>query len=217
MASRMQLFMILIMTVLMGLILSAVFTLQAVGFRPDFLAQWLGRFLSTYAIVLPTVLVVAPIAQWAARRLDAILAKASAERPAAARDIALAAWRANAAGHAGEDFAPWLDALTDDVRITMPLGPFRGETVGKKGASAIYAAIAGAQPRLTYEEPLRITERGDTVVIEFDDHGTIAGMTYRNRIAGSFDIRDGKIAAYREYFGDIDPAIVVLMNEGARL
>ncbi len=231
MASRMSLFMMLIMTVLMGLVLSAVFTVQAVGLRQDFLAHWLGRFASTYVIVLPTVLVVAPIAQWAARRLDAMLAGAPDgiapasiapagiapdQAPASPRDIALAAWRANAAGHAGKDFSPWLDALADDVRITMPLGPFRGETVGKTGAAAIYAAIAGAQPRLTYEAPLRVTESGDTVVIEFDDHGVIAGMPYRNRIAGSFDIRDGKVAAYREYFGDIDPAVVALMNGAAR-
>lgn len=216
MAQRTSLLMMLIMTVLMGLVLSAVFTLQAVGLRADFAAQWLGRFASTYVIVLPTVLVVAPVAQWAARRLDAMLAGAPGHGPGSPREIALAAWRANAAGHAGKDFTPWLDALADDVRITMPLGPFRGETVGKAGAAAIYAAIAGAQPRLTYEEPLRVTESGDTVVIEFDDHGAIAGLPYRNRIAGSFDIRHGKVAAYREYFGDIDPAVVALMNGDAR-
>jgi len=211
MMTRRTLLMILFMTIMMGLILSAIFTWQEAGFTGGFVAAWLGRFLSTYAIVLPTVLVVSPIAQWAAGRLDQALTPTS-RASSSPRDIALAAWRANAAGHAGRDFKPWLDALADEVRITMPLGPFRGETVGKVGATAIYAAIASAQPRLVYEEPLRVTDHDDTVVIEFDDHGTIAGMPYRNRIAGSFDIRNGKVAAYREYFGDIDPAVVAMMN-----
>lgn len=215
MPPRRTLLMILFMTIMMGLILSAIFTWQDGGFREGFVAAWLERFISTYAIVLPTVLVVSPIAQWAAGRFDQALSP-KAPNGATPREIALAAWRANAAGHAGEDFAPWLDALADDVRITMPLGPFRGETIGKSGAAKIYAAIASAEPRLIYEKPLRVTEHGDTVVIEFDDHGAIARMAYRNRIAASFDIRNGKVAAYREYFGDIDPAIVAMMNGAAR-
>ena len=213
--SRLSLLTILFMTVMMGLVLSAIFTWQDIGLRADFLAVWLTRFIATYVIVLPTVLVVAPVAQAFARAADKALA-GSGGKSGTPREIALAAWRANAVGHAGGDFTPWLNALADDVRITMPLGPFRGETVGKQGAQAIYAAIASASPRLVYEEPLRVTEHGDTVVIEFDDHGTIAGMAYRNRIAGSFDIRDGKIAAYREYFGDIDPDVVAMMNGSGR-
>lgn len=210
MSWRESILMILIMTIMMGAILSGFFTWQAIGFTDDFFAAWLGRFGSTYVVVLPTVLIVSPIAQWIVRQLSkAVTPQMATPTP---REVALAAWRASAAGHGGNDFAPWLATLADDVRITMPLGPFRGETVGKAGAADIYAAIARAQPRLTYEEPLRVTEHGDTVVIEFDDHGTIAGMPYRNRIVGSFDIRQGKVAAYREYFGDIDPVVVAMMT-----
>lgn len=125
--------------------------------------------------------------------------------------IAREAWRRNAHGHAGGDFGSWYEMLADDVVVTMPLGPYRGENRGIATARAIYQAIAAAEPRLVYEEPLRISEAGSTVVIEFADHGTIAGAPYRNRIAASFDVRDGKIAAYREYFGDIDPAVFALM------
>lgn len=209
--SRRTILMILFMTILMGLTLSAVFTLQDIGPRSDFVPVWLARFAATYVLVLPTVILVSPIAQWASVRVDRALTPV---QPVASspRDIALAAWRANAAGHAGGSFDPWLDSLAEDVRITMPIGPFRGETIGKAGAGRIYAMIASAEPRLVYEEPLRVTDRGDTVVIEFDDHGTIAGMPYRNRIAASFDVRDGKISAYREYFGDIDPATVAMMT-----
>ncbi|MBY0507638.1 MAG: DUF2798 domain-containing protein [Bryobacteraceae bacterium] len=206
MLTRQALFMILTMTFLMGVIMSAIFTWQAKGFGPDFANVWASRFLSTYVIVLPTVLLVSPVAQYIARKLDGLL------RPPSPREIVLAAWHASGAGHGGGDFAPWLDSLSDDVRITMPLGPFRGETVGKDGAARIYGTIATAEPRLVYEQPLRITEGGNSVVIEFDDHGSIGGMPYKNRIAASFDVQDGKIAAYREYFGDIDPAMVALLS-----
>jgi ketosteroid isomerase-like protein len=94
----------------------------------------------------------------------------------------------------------------------MPLGPFRGENNGIETARRIYDQIAQATPRLIYEPPLRVTQTNDTVVIEFADHGTIASMPYRNIIAASFDIKDGKVAAYREYFGDIDPAAVAMMT-----
>jgi ketosteroid isomerase-like protein len=212
---RKTLFMILIMTVMMGLILSAVFTWQATGFGADFLQAWADRFVSTYVIVLPTVLIVSPIAQALATRLDATFATASGPSPASPRDIVLAAWKANGAGHNGASFEPWFERLRDDVSITMPLGQFRGENKGMAVAHQIYGAIAAANPRLTYEDPIRISENGNTVVLEFDDHGTIAGYPYKNRIAASFDVVDGKIAAYREYFGDIDPAVVALMTSPA--
>ena len=131
-------------------------------------------------------------------------------------EVAREAWRRNAHGHGAGDFGPWYEMLADDVVITMPLGPYRGENNGIATARAIYEAIAAAQPRLVYEEPLRVSEAGSTVVIEFDDHGTIAGIPYRNRIAASFDVRAGKVAAYREYFGDIDPAVVALMTGATR-
>lgn len=82
MPPRRTLLMILFMTIMMGLILSAIFTWQDGGFRPGFVAAWLGRFIATYAIVLPTVVVVSPIAQWAAGWLDQAL---SAQTPSGGR------------------------------------------------------------------------------------------------------------------------------------
>jgi nitrogen fixation/metabolism regulation signal transduction histidine kinase len=68
--TRQNLLMILIMTLLIGLILSGVFTWQAQGLTTGFLSAWLGRFASTYIIVLPTVLIVAPLAQRLSTSLD---------------------------------------------------------------------------------------------------------------------------------------------------
>jgi Protein of unknown function (DUF2798) len=67
MTLRDTIIMMILMTIMMGLVLSGVFTWQAVGFSPGFVEAWLSRFAKTYVIVLPTVLVVLPIA----RRLTA--------------------------------------------------------------------------------------------------------------------------------------------------
>jgi hypothetical protein len=68
--TRQSILMILIMTLLMGVILSAVFTFQDIGLSVEFLPQWIRRFLSTYILVLPTVLIVAPVAQRLATSID---------------------------------------------------------------------------------------------------------------------------------------------------
>lgn len=65
-AKHSQLVFIFFMTLLMGLTLSLVFELQASNFRvPDplaFIGSWLRRFVGTYVIVLPVVVVINPIA-----------------------------------------------------------------------------------------------------------------------------------------------------------
>lgn len=64
----------LVMTLLMGLVLSAWFTWQAHGFFAGFAAEWAARFVSTYIVVVPTVVLVTPLAQaiagWANRLID---------------------------------------------------------------------------------------------------------------------------------------------------
>jgi hypothetical protein len=54
---------LLIMTLLMGLAISFVKTVQLSGFRSGFLMQWLSGFLSTYIIVVPAVLLIMPVAR----------------------------------------------------------------------------------------------------------------------------------------------------------
>ena len=61
---------IFFMTLMMGLVLSAIMTLQADGFGEWFIVAWLERFAKTYVLVVPTVLVVSPIAN---RLTDAIV------------------------------------------------------------------------------------------------------------------------------------------------
>jgi hypothetical protein len=58
------------MTMFMGLVLSGVMTVQAQGLGAGFVPAWLERFARTYLLVVPTVLVVGPIAN---RLTDAIV------------------------------------------------------------------------------------------------------------------------------------------------
>jgi Protein of unknown function (DUF2798) len=65
--------MMILMTIMMGLALSGVFTWQAIGFGPGFVETWLSRFTKTYVIVLPTVLIVSPIARWLTVKIGRII------------------------------------------------------------------------------------------------------------------------------------------------
>ena len=127
------------------------------------------------------------------------------------RRTALEAWRRLAEGHRSGDFGPYLAMLTEDYTFSMPVGRFRGEHVGRAEAAACYREIAASKPDLSFDPPLRVTRQEHTVVIEFEDHGTVGGHPYRNRIASSFDVRGERIRGYREYFGDVDPGVIARM------
>jgi ketosteroid isomerase-like protein len=88
--------------------------------------------------------------------------------------------------------------------------------LGKAAAVEIYAAIAASAPRLTYLAPKRISVGGETVVLEFDGHGSVDGHDCSNNMAVSFDIANGKVREYREYIGDIDPALLSFMSNCRR-
>lgn len=119
-------------------------------------------------------------------------------------ETALLAFKYLAEGHKAGSFDNYINLLTDDYTFYAPAGEFRGVNKGKAKAIEFYNAITFAKADFIFSDPIRVTANGDTVVIEFTDEGTIMGIPYFNRIASSFDIRDGKVYGYREYFGDID-------------
>jgi Protein of unknown function (DUF2798) len=62
--------MVLLMTKMMGLLMSAWHTWLTAGFGPAFLTSWGLLFLSTSLIATPAVFIVSPIAQRLARWID---------------------------------------------------------------------------------------------------------------------------------------------------
>ena len=127
-------------------------------------------------------------------------------------ETALLAFRYLAEGHKAGSFDNYLSLLTDDYTFYAPAGEFRGMNVGKQRAKQFYDAITAAKADFIFSDPLRVTNNDDTVVIEFTDEGTIMGFPYFNRISASFDIKDGKIYGYREYFGDISMDAMMKMQ-----
>ena len=85
-AKYQQLVFVFFMTLLMGLVLSLIFQLQASGYRVEnamnFVGAWLRRFLGTYAIVLPAVVLINPVAG----RLSKLVVAKSAPEPDGARN-----------------------------------------------------------------------------------------------------------------------------------
>lgn len=60
---------VFLMTLFMGLFLSAIMTIRTQGLSSDFLSIWLTRFFSTWIIVIPTVIVVIPIVNFIVRKV----------------------------------------------------------------------------------------------------------------------------------------------------
>jgi len=88
-----------------------------------------------------------------------------------------------------------LGYFTDDaVYHNMPMEP----VTGKNGIREILNMFIPAQD--VEAEILRIAACGDVVFTERIDRMTMAGKKVVLPCAGVFEIRDGKIAAWRDYF-----------------
>ena len=120
--------------------------------------------------------------------------------------IARRAWDGFVAGRATGDWTAFLDTLSDDVTffISSP-GPFQGENHGKHRIEdfAQHAAAHG-DDRIRFEEPVRVSREGTTVVFEAWDDGSDDSGEMANRVAISFDVDDGRIITVREYVGVMD-------------
>lgn len=99
------------------------------------------------------------------------------------------------------EWQPFEDMLADDFSFWFPIGKFHGLNVGKARAAEFFEYVTEVfSPGLSLTLD-RVTSNETTVVFEFRDEGQMWGEPYKNRIAVSFDIRDDKIVAYREYLG----------------
>jgi limonene-1,2-epoxide hydrolase len=89
-----------------------------------------------------------------------------------------------------------LGYFTDDaVYHNMPLAPVTGKD-GIREILNLFVPPAG----LIEFEMRNVASRGTVVFTERVDRFTVAGRTVALPVAGVFEIRDGKIAAWRDYF-----------------
>ena len=106
------------------------------------------------------------------------------------------------------DLPAVLAACAEDVdwRYCGPsAAPYTGEWRGRDGVRRFFETLFAAL-RLTSFEPQRFFADGDTVVVLGREGGTVAatGRTVQYDWAHVFVVRDGRIAAFRE-FADAAP------------
>ena len=89
-----------------------------------------------------------------------------------------------------------LDAFTDDgVYHNMPIQPATGKDAIKALLGMILAPASGVQFEIKH-----IAAAGDVVLTERVDTFRMGERTVTLPVMGAFDLRDGKIAAWRDYF-----------------
>lgn len=90
-----------------------------------------------------------------------------------------------------------LDAFTDDaVYHNIPMAP----AVGKKAIDALVSAVLNPGVDEVTFEIRYLVAVGDVVLIERLDTFRIGDRTIKLPVMGTFELRDGKIAAWRDYF-----------------
>jgi ketosteroid isomerase-like protein len=100
----------------------------------------------------------------------------------------------------------FLEILTDDFSFYFPTGEFKGENIGKEKAAEFFKYISETVfPEGLFLTVKRITSSEHTVVFEVESQGKMFDQPCHNQAAISFDIRNDKICAYREYLSMVFP------------
>jgi ketosteroid isomerase-like protein len=111
-------------------------------------------------------------------------------------------------GWANGSWKPFIEMLSSDFQMRVPVGQLRGRVVGREEAAVHFQKLRLMRVRLTIEAPTRTTVGDGTVMFEVAVSGTLYGLPYRNHLAFAFDVRDGELCGLREYFGDLDRDIL---------
>ena len=111
------------------------------------------------------------------------------------------------AAFATKDVATIESLLADDVVYhNVGMAP----AVGKEASVAMIQGFLDMAEKMTFEIH-RIAANGDSVLTERTDTFTINGADSPVAVMGAFDLREGKIAAWRDYF---DMGLITKMMSG---
>ena len=111
------------------------------------------------------------------------------------------------AAFATKDVDTIASLLADDVVYhNVGMAP----AVGKEASLAMIQGFLDMAEQMTFEIH-RIAANGDSVLTERTDTFTINGADSPVAVMGSFDLRDGKIVAWRDYF---DMGLITKMMSG---
>ena len=104
------------------------------------------------------------------------------------------------------DFTPYIAMLADEMTFWFPMGAHRGKFSGAQGRQEMIAKCKdheAAGDRLTFHAPEYVLTSNHSVMFEFESEGLYGGNPYKGHNAIAFEIKDGKIVGFREYFGDL--------------
>jgi hypothetical protein len=127
------------------------------------------------------------------------------------RQTAQKAYDAFAQGWATGDFEPYIAMLAPSFEFSYPTGEDRGRRTGAEGYQRMVSKVRGHSTRgerLTLMQPLRVTVGGNTAVFEFESRGQFGSYEYRGYNIIGLDVTGDRISAFREFFGDVDPAFL---------
>ena len=111
------------------------------------------------------------------------------------------------AAFATKDVDTIASLLADDVVYhNVGMAP----AVGKEASVAMIQGFLDMAEKMTFEIH-RIAANGDSVLTERTDTFTINGADSPVAVMGTFDLRDGKIVAWRDYF---DMGLITKMMSG---
>lgn len=115
--------------------------------------------------------------------------------------IAKIAFQEFSHGLSSGDWSLFLGRLSEDFTFWFPAGPFQGWNRGRERAGAFFALVSVMFPEGLTLTVQQVTSNATTVVFEVRSQGILSGQPYENQAAIAFDVKDDKIASYREYLG----------------
>jgi ketosteroid isomerase-like protein len=105
-------------------------------------------------------------------------------------------------GYRTAEWDPFLALLAPDVEFWLPVGPYEERNVGRDALAGFLRTMTDEHgARFNIHPPIRTSHGDGTVVFECPEDGDIGGSPVTNRLAVSFDVRDGLVHGMREYLG----------------
>ena len=107
-----------------------------------------------------------------------------------------------------EDIPQWMELWTEDAVFEYPFAP-PGFPQALRGKDALFAHFRDFPSVITFTEfagvELHPTLASDTLIVEFAGQGRVVatGKAYNQRYISVVQMRDGKIAHYKDYWNPL--------------
>jgi ketosteroid isomerase-like protein len=105
-------------------------------------------------------------------------------------------------GYRTAEWDAFLALVAPEVEFWLPVSPYEERNVGREALAGFLRSMTDeVGARFDIHPPIRTSVADTTVVFECPEDGDIGGSPVTNRLAVSFDVRDGLVHGMREYLG----------------